>query len=327
MKNRQVISDWLKGIGIVLMVYGHIIYVGSWANFQIHNIKPIIYSFHMPLFLVMSGFFFNLDKDPFQSSKDVIHRLVTPYLIFGSLYISAVTIIQKAGVPTTTVPPVSFLNFLEIIFFHPRGPYWFIHSLIVIRLCLALSKIINLRLKIDDSNFLLISIFLLAISCYFNLLLPSTAFYFFMGIVLNRFYGRLPSLKIIGFLFTIAIFLLARSEIFLFSIVQVAWCLSIISFLAGIGKSLDKTLLVSIFAWLGQNSLIILIIHPIFTMLLKPISKLLLMIDETGFTYSVIVLISAMIGSIVSASLFDKYKISTYLFGVENICSRFRYPT
>jgi fucose 4-O-acetylase-like acetyltransferase len=325
--NRQIIPDCLKGIGIVLMVYGHIIHVGSLAVFQSHYIKPIIYSFHMPLFLVVSGFFFNLDKDPSQSSKDVIHRLVTPYIIFSSLYISAVTIIQKAGVPTTTVPPASFLSFLEIIFFHPRGPYWFIHSLIAIRLCFALSKTINLRLKTDDSNYLLIAVFLLAISCYFNLLLPSTAFYFFMGIVLNRFYGRLPTLKIIGFFFIIAIFLLARSEIFLFSIVQVAWCLSIMSFLAGIGKSLEKTLLVSIFAWLGQNSLIILIVHPIFTMLLKPISKLLLTIDKTGITYSVIVLITAIVGSIVSAYLFDKSKISSYLFGVENICSRFRYPT
>jgi fucose 4-O-acetylase-like acetyltransferase len=326
-KNRQILPDWLKGIGIVLMVYGHIIYVGSWAIFQSHNIKPIIYSFHMPLFLVVSGFFFNLEKDPSQSSKDIIYKLATPYLIFGSLYISAVTIIQKAGVPTTTVPPASFLNFLEIIFFHPRGPYWFIHSLIVIRICFVLSQAINLRLKVDNYIFLLISTVLLAIGCYLNLLLPSTAFYFSLGIILNRFYGKLPTLKIIGILLVIAILLLARSEIFSFSIVQVVWCLSVISFLAGVGKSLEKTLLVSIFAWLGQNSLIILIVHPIFTMLLKPISNILLTIDETGLTYSVIVLISAILGSIASAYLFDKSKISSYLFGVENISSRFRYPT
>ena len=46
-KQRDAVVDIAKGIGILLVVYGHL-----------HNpINTFIYAFHMPLFFFLSGFF------------------------------------------------------------------------------------------------------------------------------------------------------------------------------------------------------------------------------------------------------------------------------
>lgn len=49
--NRDKTIDVLKGIGIILVVIGH----SGCPNL----LKDFIYSFHMPLFFIASGYFFN----------------------------------------------------------------------------------------------------------------------------------------------------------------------------------------------------------------------------------------------------------------------------
>lgn len=51
MAKRIEYLDYAKGIGIILVVLGHILIKG--------NIKIYIYSFHMPLFFIISGYLFN----------------------------------------------------------------------------------------------------------------------------------------------------------------------------------------------------------------------------------------------------------------------------
>ena len=75
MKRRIEYLDVAKGIGILLMIAGHI-YANTW--FQI-----VVYSFHMPLFLLISGILLNetgviqkpLPKVVFLKFK----RLIIPY--------------------------------------------------------------------------------------------------------------------------------------------------------------------------------------------------------------------------------------------------------
>lgn len=54
MKNRISYIDIAKGIGIFLVIWGHIILSGPAYN--------IIYAFHMPLFFFLSGFVFSKNK-------------------------------------------------------------------------------------------------------------------------------------------------------------------------------------------------------------------------------------------------------------------------
>ena len=73
MNNRDYTIDIIKGICIILMMLGHVLYSTS-------IFRHIIYSFHMPLFFIVGGVYlkkFNFKKD--------FHRLLLPYFIFGSI--------------------------------------------------------------------------------------------------------------------------------------------------------------------------------------------------------------------------------------------------
>lgn len=63
-KKRNVLWDVMKGIGIILVVAGHAIQYGSGreylhANCYFENgIFAFIYSFHMPMLMLCSGYLF-----------------------------------------------------------------------------------------------------------------------------------------------------------------------------------------------------------------------------------------------------------------------------
>lgn len=75
MGKRLVWLDNLKGIGIILVVWGHM------------NIPLIlehwIYSFHMAMFFVISGYLYNPNNDLKKYSTKKAKNLLIPYLIFA----------------------------------------------------------------------------------------------------------------------------------------------------------------------------------------------------------------------------------------------------
>ena len=68
-ENRKMRLEWVdisKGIGILLVIIGHCVYIGG----SIHN---WIFSFHMPLFFILSGMF--IKDEPVQKfvGKKAVH--------------------------------------------------------------------------------------------------------------------------------------------------------------------------------------------------------------------------------------------------------------
>lgn len=61
-KQRIAYIDLVKGIGILCVLLGHLI-----PNDDV--VKPAIYSFHMPLFFIVTGIL--LKKEPIKKSKQV----------------------------------------------------------------------------------------------------------------------------------------------------------------------------------------------------------------------------------------------------------------
>jgi len=65
-KGREVWLDGLKGFGILLVILGHVLsgYLDAWtfpeAFFSFYPVRTWIYSFHMPLFFLISGYTFTL---------------------------------------------------------------------------------------------------------------------------------------------------------------------------------------------------------------------------------------------------------------------------
>lgn len=56
-KQRNVVFDAIKALAIVLVVYAHSIQYLSGCDYWNNEVFQFIYSFHMPLFFVISGFF------------------------------------------------------------------------------------------------------------------------------------------------------------------------------------------------------------------------------------------------------------------------------
>ncbi len=95
--------DTLKFIGIVAVILGHIR----------SPLGEFIFSWHMPLFFVLSGFFIRLELEPLQFFNKEIKRLIIPYFIFVTLALVVETskrfILHRA--------PLDFFNELKGVFF------------------------------------------------------------------------------------------------------------------------------------------------------------------------------------------------------------------
>ncbi|EFE94128.1 acyltransferase family protein [Serratia odorifera] len=131
---REAWVDYAKGIGIILVVFGHVnrgLYSAgiqfSDASYQL--LDSVIYSFHMPLFFFLSGLFFapslnRKGKTRFIISK--IDTIVYPYIIWSLLQGSIEVVLSRY-----TNNPSSFSDVL-MLFTHPRAQFWFLYALFVI---------------------------------------------------------------------------------------------------------------------------------------------------------------------------------------------------
>ena len=88
--NRDISLDYAKGIGILLVVLGHVIQQTNCSS-DIKYFTVLIYSFHMPLFFMITGMIlYKKDNDTvIEISKEIIKlykRLLIPYFL-GVLFI------------------------------------------------------------------------------------------------------------------------------------------------------------------------------------------------------------------------------------------------
>lgn len=132
-RERQSWVDVAKGIGILLVVYGHVVRgvldAGVTAPVGILRVvDSIIYSFHMPLFFFLSGLFFVTTI----SRKGVggllwskIDSLLYPYLVWSVLQGAA----EVAFAGRTNIGA----NWSEVFsLWLPRAQFWFLYSLFLI---------------------------------------------------------------------------------------------------------------------------------------------------------------------------------------------------
>ncbi len=79
--------DWVdsvKGLGILLVFYGHFLQVAK-GNAAANSQLRLIYSFHMPLFFVLSGFFFRAPRNLALRIRQLAARRLVPVAFFSFL--------------------------------------------------------------------------------------------------------------------------------------------------------------------------------------------------------------------------------------------------
>ena len=145
-QNRILWLDAAKGIGIILVILGHIIPMDR-------SSCHYIYSFHIPLFFVLSGIIHRIKREKYSGTKDSSQPVQQSY--FRINFTKEVFVFLKRKCQTLLYPYAVF-SFLGLIFIRfedsleefgdnvPRvllfmgiGPLWFLSALFVAEVLLA----------------------------------------------------------------------------------------------------------------------------------------------------------------------------------------------
>ena len=114
--------DYLKCVFILLMIVFHLVYIGN----RYPVAKAFVYTFHMPGFLIISGYLLHVQK-PVPQFLRYIQWIFVPYLLMESGYVVMASILPIRE----HIQQLSFGLFLDKLFLHPLGPYWYLHTLML----------------------------------------------------------------------------------------------------------------------------------------------------------------------------------------------------
>ena len=112
-KGRDVLLDIIKGFTIILVVFGHAIEYGEGAEANASGIRydeviyKLIYSVHMPLFMLISGylFYFTVQKRSFKAVFiSRFTRFIIPIFAWNGLFL-----LIRIAIHVATSQPVNFI--------------------------------------------------------------------------------------------------------------------------------------------------------------------------------------------------------------------------
>lgn len=138
--DRYAIFDYAKGIGIILVVYGHVARGVFNAGLPIDKdtyslVDSVIYSFHMPLFFFISGCFFlkSLEKrGALNLARSKVGTILYPYAVWSLLQgLVEFTLASHTNGDVTMGQIFSLL-------WQPRAHFWFLYVLFGVFLLAAL---------------------------------------------------------------------------------------------------------------------------------------------------------------------------------------------
>lgn len=134
---RMAWIDIARGLGIILVVYGHVLRGNvlaveptGWAARQ----DLVIYAFHMPLFFMLAGLFLwqSVGKGKLRFTKDRWWQMIYPYLLW-----SVVTALTELAFAQWVNTPISW-NDLLFIPINPIEQYWFLYALLIAQMIAVL---------------------------------------------------------------------------------------------------------------------------------------------------------------------------------------------
>lgn len=188
MNKRVAYIDFAKFIGLCLVIYGHVPPTDNIGH-------VIIYSFHMPLFFLLSGVFFDISR--FSLSKN-IKSLLIPYVVFTIFLVflkSVVSYLLSGKLGGQII--ISELIGILLGSTDPEAPYqviggasWFLIALFIIRINAMFILTQDKYLQIFIVTGELLAIFLLQrVIMWFPLSIDSAVLgtpFFIVGFYLKR---------------------------------------------------------------------------------------------------------------------------------------------
>lgn len=263
-KNRIEYLDMSKGIAILLVVIGHI--------YHNNYFKIWIFSFHMPLFFIISGCLYNYNEIREYSIKELIlknlRRLIVPYIIFSLVHILFNGLINGFSINNT------IWQLIYIVVLQGVGALWFLPALFITEILFSISyKLLKEDIKIIICNIIIFGLAIYISKIEYNIIQLIIArscvgaFFYCIGYyIFNIVIRKSLSIKIIGTMFVINIILsyingkvglyvLEFKNIIWYVVCSVLGTLSIIFFF--------KKFNVESLSYFSKNSLIIMATHEI----------------------------------------------------------------
>nr|WP_234967252.1 acyltransferase [Prevotella scopos] len=325
--------DFLKFVFITLMIAFHLVYIGDAYPVA----KRLVYTFHMPGFLLVSGYLFNVNKS-WESFWKTMLWIFVPYTIMESGYTMMASLLPiREHIDRLTVGVL-----VDHIFLHPMGPYWYLHTLMICGICYYIAfkkpegrfssvlkqekpllpiKMLSLENQVLLGRFTLLALFLLLLSYGCGLLSIANAAYFLVGAIVRQAVGNFR-LAFPARWWTLGLLLVwcidpshydrasfAGACLVFLVIGSLLWIYQL-----GIPQSLRK-----LFLFIGRNTLPLLLFSPIFTILAKYYQALLLRAEPTGIFFMVVSVILAIAGSYGITWLMDISGISKLFFGKKGL--------
>lgn len=184
-KERNIIYDKVRGVAILLVVLGHVIQY-SYSDFFHVPAFNIIYSFHMPLFMFLSGLVtYKKERQlDFLWLKTKFFCLVIPFLSWMLLPFMF-NRGWKGGL----------IVYLKNVIMNPDNANWFLWILFLMCLINCLSTQLSTRLRIEHSEIIVVLIVLflgIVKMSYFGVpLLRQHAKFYFTGYYISKYKSKI----------------------------------------------------------------------------------------------------------------------------------------
>jgi acyltransferase len=307
--------DLIKGLLVILVILGHILLGKLNENLA----RFIIYGFHMPIFVAISGYLINHNNLQKSQLKDLFikykYRIIVPWAI------------AVIGYAIVTNDNYNLTN-LIVIFVKPYYHLWYIPAILTYIFFTWLLT----RLKIEFNKIVILGIMVISLLSYMAYILPalisSTPIKAALSLIRPQFYvffylgfylksnsnfmqikrGIYLAILPIALIAYIACFFVPNTLLFIVSFFSLNFFLTI--FLLRKVTS-ERTPRIPLLEWMGQNSLAIYLWHVVPLLVLK---KLSILTDNIWAYYVACVIAEALVlGSIFL--LMRVKQVNQYVFG------------
>ena len=300
--------DFLKCVFILLMIVFHLVYIGDKYAYA----KDLVYTFHIPAFLLISGYLMRVEK-PFFSFLRSMFWILVPYLVMESGYI-----LMSSMLPVREkIDGLTWQLWLDKVVTDPMGPYWYLHTLMVCGLGYYVVASLMKGVTKVYPMLIALSLVYVGLSYGLGLVAPSSAFYFMIGAAVKEsgtdflsffkgsWWSLMPFVLLAAYPSNFNRFTLPG---ILITYLAISIVLAIYRLLPGFLKKLG--------CYIGSHTLLLLVFSPIFTMAVKPLVQVF-SFDSSGMLFLFVSLAITVLGCFGIAWVMDRLHLSRLFFGTD----------
>lgn len=296
--------DLLKAVLMLLVVAFHLV----WFEHLHPYAKQVVYTFHMPGFLIISGYLMKIARPLAQFLRTILWFAV-PYLVMESGYIVMASVLPI----NEHIDQLTLSVFLDKLLLHPIGLYWYLQTLIVCGLTYYLVfRYVPLKMV---SRFILLGLICFCYTYFLGILSLSATLYFLAGAVIRQSGLHFLNLFQSSAIAVVAFVLLAAfpqnlDQATVGGVFIVYFALSMILWGSQYIHGWFRQLLLLI----GRNTMLLFLFSPIFTILCKQLVPYL-QFDPTGLVFLLVSLIICTAGCLAIGWLMDICRITPWFLG------------